>query len=147
MDNPLILKLLERLPHLSGAHKTIHLCRIPSHIGIRGNEAAADMAVKESLGQEIIFRQVAYTDLKCHIIHFISNKSQERRLSCPENKLFKIKPTLGEWPPSFRNSRKEEVVLSRLRIGTLTFLIHIFYARKILLNAQHVRRSTLSDTF
>ena len=28
-----------------------------------------------------------------------------------------IKPTLGEWPPGFRNSRNEEVVLSRLRIG------------------------------
>ena len=38
MDNPLILQLLEKLHYLSGAHKTIHLCWIPSHIGIRGNE-------------------------------------------------------------------------------------------------------------
>ena len=48
MDNPLILQLLQKLHHLSCAHKTIHLCWIPSHIGIRGNEAA-DMAAKESL--------------------------------------------------------------------------------------------------
>ena len=131
--------------HLSCAHKTIHLCWIPSHIGIRGNEAA-DMAAKESLNLDITASKVPYTDLKCHINHFISNKWQERWSSCPDNKLFKIKPTLCEWPPGFRNSRKEEVVLSRLRIGHAYFS-HTFYVKNILLNAQHVRRSTLSDTF
>ena len=120
LDNPLILKLLEKLHHLSCAHKTIHLCWIPSHIGIRGNEAA-DMAAKESLNLDITASEVPYTDLKCHINHFISNKWQERWSSCPDNKLFKIKPTLGVWPPGFRNSRKEEVVLSRLRIGHAYF--------------------------
>ena len=63
MDNPLILKLLDELHHLSGAQKTIHSCWIPSHIGIHGNEAA-DMASKESLSQDIIISQVPYTDLK-----------------------------------------------------------------------------------
>ena len=57
MDNPLILQLLQKLHHLSCAHKTIHLCWIPSHIGIRGNEAA-DMAAKESLDQDITASQV-----------------------------------------------------------------------------------------
>ena len=33
------------------------------------------------------------------------------------NKLLEIKPILGEWKQSFRKSQKEEVVLSRLRIG------------------------------
>ena len=61
MDNPLILQLLQKLHHLSCAHKTIHLCWIPSHIGIRGNEAA-DMAAKESLDQDITASQVPYTD-------------------------------------------------------------------------------------
>ena len=120
LDNPLILKLLEKLHHLSCAHKTIHLCWIPSHIGIRGNEAA-DMAAKESLNLDITASEVPYTDLKCHINHFISNKWQERWSTCPDNKLFKIKPILGVWPPGFRNSRKEEVVLSRLRIGHAYF--------------------------
>ena len=35
IDNPLILQLLQKLHHLSCANKTIHLCWIPSHIGIR----------------------------------------------------------------------------------------------------------------
>ena len=128
VDNPLILKLLEKLHHLSCAHKTIYLCWIPSHIGIRGNEAV-DMAAKESLNLDITNSRVPYTDLKCHINHFISNKWQERWSSCPDNKLFKIKPTLGEWPPGFRNSRKEEVVLSRLRIGH-TYFSHSYILRQ-----------------
>ena len=73
MDNPLILQLLQKLHYLSCAHKTIHLCCIPSHIGIR-----ADMAAKESLDQDITVSQVPYTDLKSHINRFISSKWQER---------------------------------------------------------------------
>ena len=120
MDNPLILLLLQKLHYLSCAHKTIHFCWIPSHIGIRGNEAA-DMAAKESLDQDITISKVPYTDLKSHINFFISRKWQERWSSCRDNKLFQIKPTLGEWPPGCRRSRKEEVVLSRLRIGHTYF--------------------------
>ena len=129
LDNPLILKLIEKLHHLSCAHKTIHLCWIPSHIGIPGNEAA-DMAAKESLNLDITDSQVPYTDLKCHINHFISNKWQERWSSCPDDQLFKIKPTLGEWPPGFRNSRKEEVVLSRLRIS------HTYFSHSYILSQE-----------
>ena len=145
MDNPLILQLLQRLHYLSCAHKTIHFCWIPSHI--RGNEAA-DIAAKESLDQDITISQVPNANFKSHIVFFISRKWQERWSSCLDNKLFQIKPTLGEWPPGCRRSRKEEVVLSRLRIGHTYFShSHIFYVGKILMNAQRVRISTLSNTF
>ena len=87
------------------------------------------MAAKESLNLDITASQVPYTDFNCHINHFIANKWQERWSSCPDNKLFKIKPTLGEWPPGFRNSRKEEVVLSRLRIGH-TYFSHSYILRQ-----------------
>ena len=82
---------------------------------------AADVVAKESLDFNITASQVPYTDFKCHINYFISNKWHERWSSCPDNKLSKIKPTLGEWPPGFRNSRKEEVDLSPLKIGHTYF--------------------------
>ena len=89
----LILQLLQKLDHLSCAHKTIHLCWIPSHIGIRGNETA-DMAAKESLNQDITASQVPYTDLKSHINHFISSKWQERWSSCMTINFSKLSPPL-----------------------------------------------------
>ena len=35
--------------------------------------------------------------------------------------VIQVKAPLGEWSPGFRESRKEEVVLSRLRIGNTYF--------------------------
>ena len=124
LDNPLVVNLLHKLHLLSIAHKNIFFCWIPSHIGIRGNEAA-DVAAKESID----FNITAYTDLKPHSNSFIANKWQERWSSCPDNKLFKIKPTLGVWFSGFRNYRKEEVVLSRLRIGH-TYFSHSYILRQ-----------------
>ena len=128
LDNPLVVNLLHRLHLLRIAHKTIFFCWIPSHISIRGNEAT-DVAAKESLDFNVTASQVPYTDLKPHINFFVINKWQERWSSCPDNKLFRIKLTLGEWPPVFRNSRKEEVVLSRLRIGH-TYFSHSYILRQ-----------------
>ena len=86
------------------------------------------MAAKESLNQDITISQVPYTDLKSHINFFISRKWQERWSSCCDNRNFQIKPTLGEWPPGC-TSRKEEVVLSRLRIGH-TYFSHSYILRQ-----------------
>ena len=121
LDSPLVVNLLHKLHLLSIAHKTVFFCWIPSHIGIRGNEAA-DVAAKESLDFNITASQVPYTDLKPHINSIVS-QWHDRWSSCPDNKPFKIKPTLGVWPSGFRNCRKEEVVLSRLRIG-YTYFTH-----------------------
>ena len=41
------------------------------------------------------------------------------------NKLFQIQPTLGEWRPAFRKSRREQVVISQLCMGH-TKLTHSF---------------------
>ena len=65
MDNPLILQLLQNIHQLSCAYRTIHLCWIPSHISIHGNEAA-ELAAKESLDQVITVSQVPYTDKTAH---------------------------------------------------------------------------------
>ena len=45
------------------------------------------------------------------------------------NKLFQNQPTLGKWRPAFRASRREQVVISPLRIGH-TRLTHAFILKQ-----------------
>ena len=77
MDNSLILKLLQKLHHMSCAHKTIDFCWFPSHIGIRGKEAV-DMPAKESLNLDITASQVPYTDVTSIILFQRNGKNAAR---------------------------------------------------------------------
>ena len=53
---------------------------------------------------------------------------QDQWDECPQNKLYAIQPTVGEWRHGNRQSRREEVVLARARIGH-THLTHAFYLK------------------
>ena len=129
LDNPLVVNLLERVTTIS-LMKTIVFCWIPSHVGIQGNEKA-DMAAKESLCKDIHDMKIPFTDFKHVINKYIWNKWQERWDSFHQsNKLYIIKPTLGVWRPGFRQNRKEEVVLSRIRIG------HAYFSHSFLLRGE-----------
>ena len=77
-------------------------------------EAAVTVLVVDLMASIAIMKTVRKVDinfLKSHINRFISSIWQERWASCPDNKLFKIMPTLGEWPLGFSKYRQEEVVL------------------------------------
>ena len=117
LENPLIVKLLSRLDSMS-SHKEIVLCWILSHIGVSGNERA-DSAAKSALDNISIL----YTDLKPQINKFFFTKWQQCWNNI-NNKLFQIRPTLWKWRPTFRKSRKEQVIISLLQIGhTHSFLL------------------------
>ena len=59
---------------------------------------------------------IPYTDLKPKINNFLHKKWQQCWNRNTNNKLFQVKPFLGEWCPAFRKSRKKRVT-TRLRIG------------------------------
>ena len=91
------------------AYKEIVPCWIPSHIGIQGNEMV-DKQAKTSLSLEP-------TSFKISFNKFILKEWQTSWNNSIGNKLLDFKPTIGEYQSVVRNTRKEEVVLARLRLG------------------------------
>ena len=115
IQNPLIIKLLSRLDSMSN-RKEIIICWTPSHIGEREKERA-DSAAKSTLDLMPDKSRIPYTDLKPTINKFLHTKWQQQWSNNIHNKLFQIQPTLGEWRPASRKSRREQVVISQLQFG------------------------------
>ena len=114
LDNPLVQDILLRFHNMRSKH--IILCWLPSHTGIKGNEKA-DIAAKSALLLSPSNFKLPYTDFKPVINKYLFNKWQSVWDTAIHNKLHSIKPILSEWRPAYRMDRKEEVVLTRLRIG------------------------------
>ena len=106
------------LTHLHILHdKNIKFCWVPSYIGIRGNEQA-DGAAKAALTLPVTPLKVPYSDFKhCITRYLIASAQINWDTNCTHNKLYAIQPKLGVWPHSCRSIRREEVILSRLRIA------------------------------
>ena len=95
---------------------------------VRGNERV-DSADKLALDLTPDKSRIPYTGLKPTINKFLHTKWQQQWNNNIHNKLFKVQPTLGERRPALRKSRREQVVISRLRIGH-TRLTHSFILKQ-----------------
>ena len=114
LDNPLVQDILLRFHNISSKH--IILCWLPSHTNIKGNEKA-DIAAKAALFLPSSNFKLPYTDFKPIINKYLYNKWQSVWDTAVDNKLLSIKSILSEWRPAYRMDRKEEEVVTRLRIG------------------------------
>ena len=129
LTNPLILKILETYNDLCRQGKQIKFCWVPSHVGIKGNEAA-DAAATNGHNQPIDNTiRIPYSDLKCRVRQYYLDLLQSKWNNTQFNKLRTIKETLGR--TSFKNItlRRDEIVLHRLRIGH-TKLTHSYLLNK-----------------
>ena len=81
----------------------IVFCWVPSHTGIKGNEKA-DIAAKSALD---------LPHAKVLIGQYIFSTWQDDWNGAIMNKLHSVKPVLGDWQSSYRQCRKDEVVLCR----------------------------------
>ena len=104
---------------------------IPSHVeGIIGNELA-DKAAKAATRERFLYRMPLnideYKSLVKKKIYKTWQESWDRDWRARPCHLYKIKPILGDWKSSYREVRKEEVVMSRLRTGNVRYLVqHLF---------------------
>ena len=96
MTNPLIQNLILKY-HLLSSTKDIIFCWLPSHVGISGNEEA-DKAAKLSLRLQESKVKLPSSDLKPLINKFIHSKWQTSWNATLFNKLYLVKPCLGESP-------------------------------------------------
>ena len=109
-----ILNILQK-HHTISKYKTIVYCWIPRHIGIRNNERV-DKKAKESLNLEQTVFKIHFNNFKPFIKRVIFDKWQTSWNEKPFNKLKEIKPVIKESKSVISNIRREEVVLTRLRI-------------------------------
>ena len=113
--NPQIQKLLIK-HHTISELKTIIYCWVPSHIGIYGNEKV-DKNAKESLNLEETVFKIPYVNFKPFINEYISNKWQTIWNGANFDKLREVEPIVKRPKVIHKLSRREEIVLARLRIG------------------------------
>jgi len=101
------------------------LCWIPSHVGILGNEKA-DAAAEWAFSSPVTRMKLPATDMTYPgITKLIFDQWQEVWNCCAGNKLHAIRPTVGDYKQKTCLSRRDSVLLNRLRIGH-TRLTHSF---------------------
>ena len=127
-DHPITQNIHSLTTKLQNHNKRIIFCKVPSHIGIMGNELA-DTAAKEATEMPGLHTEtVPYKDYFQHIKKYRNKKWQEQ-WNNSTTKLKRIKPTIKHWISAYNTDRSIEVKLARLRIGH-TRLTHGHYMEK-----------------
>ena len=86
------------------------------HIGIYGNEKV-DKIAKESLNKEVTNFKIPFNNFKPFINKYFCDKWRTLWDETPFNKLKEIQPIVNHHRLVPKLSRREEIVLARLRIG------------------------------
>ena len=115
--HPFVQDILSRLTSLDQVGKSVRFCWIPSHVGIAGNELA-DAAARRAASNPCSRRlPLPARDFYPAASLFVHREWQRLWDAQTRNKLRMIKSSLEPWPSSSRRNRRQEVILSRLRIG------------------------------
>ena len=124
LKHPTVTALREAYSNLVQLQKSVVLAWVPSHVGIQGNEKV-DALAKEALQMEVTNLFLPHTDYRPKINGFVKSKWQELWDSFPENKLYRIKPTVSSGVHGVPSKRRDDLVLTRARIGH-TYLTHAY---------------------
>lgn len=117
----LVQQIQDTLYSLQQKGKQVSFCWVPGHVGIRGNEDA-DRAAKEACGAPAVMDcPIPLQDVASVLRRRSLSLWEEDWLSVTDNKLRLVKPTTRPWRSSCRPLRRDEVALTRLRIGHCPF--------------------------
>ena len=129
LDHPYLVDFFEQYTMLCQEGKIIKLAWVPSHVKIKGNDAA-DTAAKDACAEELPANlKTKFSDLKAGVLSYVKGKWQDEWKKEEDNKLFQIQPDRHAPLPRCCSNRKEESVLSRLHIGH-TRLTHMFRMKR-----------------
>ena len=130
LDHPYLVDFFEQYNELLKEDKQIILAWVPSHVNIKGNEAA-DKAAKEALEEELPEGlKTKFSDLRAGALSYVKKENQREWEKEVNNKLFKLQPDRANPLPRVCKNRKEESVLTRLHIG------HSYYTHGYLLKRE-----------
>jgi ribonuclease HI len=115
----LIIDIHFYLGKLISSGYTIQFCWVPGHVGIDGNEHADQAAKAACQRRHVDFDVVPVPDVKSGYKKHLLDLRQASWDRVQNNKLHNVMPTLKHKirPPASRLSRRDEVLLARLRIG------------------------------
>ena len=86
-DHPFVQDILKLFNDCLSVNKKVVLTWVPSHVGIKGNKKADELA-KQALNFNVLDLKVPYTDLKMNVNSVFKQKWQAQWNMCPGNKLF-----------------------------------------------------------
>ena len=118
-QHPLVQNVLTLHTYLSKT-KEIVFCWVPSHVGIKGNEAA-DRAAKAALTSPVTNCAVPALDWLPKVTQYVKDTRSKCWNEIQNNKLKEIVPDIKEHQQLQCDNRRDEVVLTRLRIGHSRF--------------------------
>ena len=115
-NHPILIQIYDILAELRNQGKQITICKVPAHIGVKGNEKA-DKAAKQAIDiPGMTTTSLPYTDYY-QTIRRARNSEWQREWENNTSKLHYIKPRIEEWESAHNSNRQYEVKLSRIRIG------------------------------
>ena len=112
---PLVQNMLALLHWLAKIGKRICFVWSPGHIGIEGNEIADHAARQAAEHHDIEDIPMRHSDMKMILCKHIMNRQLEWENE--ETQLRVIKPSTNKWIIPHKLTRREQVSLTRLRIG------------------------------
>ena len=117
-SNSLVQRILLVLHSLNSINCEVSFIWIPGHINLKEHDAV-DLAAKHatSLPRITDNSPIPASDFMNHFRQLILQKWNLHWKNQINNKLLAIKKIPVPWSSSIRNSRREEVILTRLRIG------------------------------